>query len=351
MLFQLLEGTKFLCISSFCRNQQGTTESRTRSVTRFNHCSPLDHSDLVSSSAADVSRSSSSSTMLPSFTDTSNKSSLETPTPQQAKINGMQVVWDSLRTRGVSEKASAVILNSWRGTTQKQYQVYLKKWYSFCSQRGFDPCSVSPVKALNFLAELFEQGLGYSALNTARSALSQVLSPQAGILFGELPLTKQFMKGVFQVKPSLPRYTITWDPGLLLRFLRSHSPNGNLDLKMLTFKTVTLLTLLSAQRMQTVHLLDIRNMSITDSIVKVSIGDKLKQTRPGYHIHELEFPAYYPDQRLCPVSVVKQYLIRTKPLRGEITNLFISFVRPYRSVSKSTISRWLKPHWVLQGLT
>ena len=98
--------------------------------------------------------------------------------------------------------------------------------------------------------------------------------------------------------------------------------------------------------MQTVHLLDIRNMSITDSIVKVSIGDKLKQTRPGCHIHELEFPAYYPDQRLCPVPFVKQYLIRTKPLRGEITNLFISFVRPYRSVIKSTISRWVKTTWV-----
>jgi len=112
---------------------------------------------------------------------------------------------------------------------------------------------------------------------------------------------------------------------------------------MLTFKTVTLLTLLSAQRIQTIHLLDIRNMSITDSIVKVSIGDKLKQTRPGYHLHELEFPAYSPDQRLCPVSVVKQYLTRTKPLWGEITNLFISFMRPYRLVNKSTISRRVKP--------
>ena len=112
---------------------------------------------------------------------------------------------------------------------------------------------------------------------------------------------------------------------------------------MLTFKTVTLLTLLSAQRIQTVHLLDIRNMSITDSIGKVSIGDKLKQTRPGYHLHDLEFPAYSPDQQLCPVSVVKQYLTRTKPLPGEITNLFISFMRPYRLVNKSTISRRVKP--------
>jgi len=115
--------------------------------------------------------------MFPSFTDTFNKSSSETPTPQQTKTNDMQVVWDSLRTRGVSEKASAVILNSWRGTTQKQYQVYLKKWYSFCNKRGFDPYSVSSIKALDFLAELFEQGLGYSTHNTARSALSQVLPP------------------------------------------------------------------------------------------------------------------------------------------------------------------------------
>lgn len=55
---------------------------------------------------------------------------------------------------------------------------------------------------------------------------------------------------------------------------------------MLTFKTVTLLTLLSAQRIQTIYLIDIRKMSITASIVKVSIGNKSKQTRPRYHLHE-----------------------------------------------------------------
>ena len=131
------------------------------------------------------------------------------------------------------------------------------------------------MKALDFLTELFEKDLGYSALNTARSALSQVLLLQAGVSFGELPLTRQFMKGVFQQKPSLPQYIVTWDPVLLL------------SLKMLTLKTVTLLTILSAQRIQTVYLLDIRNMLVSDSVVKVSIGDKLKQTRPGYHLHTL----------------------------------------------------------------
>ena len=63
-------------------------------------------------------------------------------------------------------------------------------------------------------------------------------------------------------------------------------------------------------------------MLVCDSIVKVSIGDNLKQTRPGYHLHVLEFPSYTPDNEVCPVSVVKEYLARTKPLCGNITSLF-----------------------------
>ena len=160
------------------------------------------------------------------------------------------------------------------------------------------------------------------------------------------------MKGFFQEKPSLPRYTVTWDPALLLNFLKGQSPVENLDLKMLTFKTVTLLTSPSAQRIQTVHLLDVRNVDLSESIVKISVGDKLKQTRPDFHLHELEFPAYSPDKNLCPVFTVREYLSRTKtkPLRGKVTNLFISFVRPYKPVSKSTVSRWVKTTLGLAGV-
>lgn len=95
---------------------------------------------------------------------------------------------------------------------------------------------------------------------------------------------------------------------------------------MLTLKTVTLLTILSAQRIQTAHLLDIHNMLVSDSVVKISIGDKLKQTRPGYHLNELQFPAYNPHNELCQVLVVKEYLARMKPLHGNITSLGLAGV-------------------------
>ena len=48
--------------------------------------------------------------MLPSATDTANQPSLATPT-QQVKVNGMKVVWDLFRAKGVSEKALTVIPN------------------------------------------------------------------------------------------------------------------------------------------------------------------------------------------------------------------------------------------------
>lgn len=47
---------------------------------------------------------------------------------------------------------------------------------------------------------------------------------------------------------------------------------------------------------------------------------------------------------------VREYFSQTKPLRGKVTNLFISFVRPYKPVSKSTVSRWVKTTLGLTGV-
>ena len=52
------------------------------------------------------------------------------------------------------------------------------------------------------------------------------------------------MKGICHLRPSLHKYTFTWDIRNLLDYYRSQSNNNELDLKTLTFKTTTLLTLL-----------------------------------------------------------------------------------------------------------
>ena len=72
------------------------------------------------------------------------------------------------------------------------------------------------------MMDLFEPGLGYSATNTIRSSLSQVLHISLGVSYGELPIMKHFLKEVFQQKPALPRYTVTRDPSRLLNNLKKY---------------------------------------------------------------------------------------------------------------------------------
>ena len=52
--------------------------------------------------------------------------------------------------------------------------------------------------------------------------------------------------------------------------------------------------------------------------------------------------AYPTDKTLCVVSHMKEYLRRTKPLRGDSTKLFISFMNPHKHISRETLSPGLK---------
>lgn len=314
------------------------------------NCSSLENTSLVSKTSQNVSRHTNYTAKHGDNADSSIRSTEIAPSTPEVNLNGMQIIRGSLTARGISGKAAEIIAQSWREGTKQQYSVYLKKWCSFCSTRGINPYKADTPQALDFMAGLFEQGLGYSAMNTVRSALSQVLQTSSGVSFGELPLVRQFMRGVYQEKPALPRYSITWDVSILLKYLKTLPHVKSLSLKLLTFKTVTMLAILSAQRVQTLQYLDLRNMDLTENIVKFSIGDKLKQSKPGRHIKELEFPAYPTEPNLCVVQTVKEYITRTKPLRDKITVLLVTFVKPHKVASKNTISRWVKTTLGLAGI-
>lgn len=202
---------------------------------------------------------------------------------------------------------------------------------------------------IDFLTFMFENGLGYSAMNTIRSALSSFISID-GIAVGKHPIVIRFLNGVYNLKPVFPKNTVTWDPETLLSFLRRLSPVHMLSLKLLTFKTVTLVTFLTAQRIQSVHLIHIDNIRIEHGKVKITFGDKLKTSRPGFHQKEIVIPGYAPDRRLCLVTVLQEYLKRTKERRNGQKYLFISYAKPFRAVSKSSIARWIRTVMASAGI-
>jgi hypothetical protein len=151
----------------------------------------------------------------------------------------------------------------------------------FCDKRKINSVCPTLNQVLEFLNSLFESGLSYSAINSARSALSaygincnhvldlccfnnpsknivyewQFFSKPfkvskwrdwtllAGIHFNHVPVGSnaiiiRFMKGVYNVRPSEPKYCKTWDVSNVLCYLRKLSPIKFISLNDLTLKLV-----------------------------------------------------------------------------------------------------------------
>ena len=135
----------------------------------------------------------------------------ETPTVQKATSHGLSLIRKIIEFQNLSESSTDIIMASWRKGTKKQYMSYLVRWEGYCKREHIEPHNPDNVKAIEFLRELYEEELGYSAINTARSALSSVIIPNGGILFGRDPQVCRFLKGIFELKPCLPKYPEIWD--------------------------------------------------------------------------------------------------------------------------------------------
>ena len=111
-----------------------------------------------------------------------------------------------------------------------------------------------------FLLFLFNSktytGTDYSgnALNTYRSALSFFLKLDLPDL-GYHPIITRLFSFFYKKRPSFPKYVVTWDVGIVLRFLAGWHPASSLSLRQLTLKTVALMALTCCDRAQTLHAL------------------------------------------------------------------------------------------------
>lgn len=135
--------------------------------------------------------------------------------------DGIQAIWTTIQKQGSLGEAADITLKSWRPGTRKQYRLYIRKWIQHCLQRSIDPTNATVGQALQFLLGLFKKELGYSALNTARSALSCSIQPKKMVSFGFQPLVARFRKGVYECRPSLPWYGEKRDVKVALQFCAS----------------------------------------------------------------------------------------------------------------------------------
>ena len=77
-----------------------------------------------------------------------------------------------------------------------------------------------------------------------------------------------------------PRYTHMWDLDIMLNYLDFDSTK--VDLLTLSRKAVSLLTLLSGQRVSTIHSIQFDDVKWSGDFVSIVISSIIKQTRVGF---------------------------------------------------------------------
>ena len=90
-------------------------------------------------------------------------------------------------------------------------------------------------------------------------------------------------------------------------------------------------------------------MQVVEDYFYIPIMAKIKQTKPSRHMKPLKFMPYIQEPKLCVVTHMTQYLKLTLPLQ-RCSSLFISYIKPYKAVSRDTLRRWCKEVMRMSGI-
>ena len=259
-VFGSLVSFETLFVSSFQPSGQSVKETESgRSSKHGCDSSRLADGPLVSCNLGDGNQPTTSVTPVADAAD---------PAPVRAAASAEEVSspshLDFIRSRlegeGISSRAATYILESWRAGTGKQY-------------------SATVGTVCDFLSDQFGEGKSYSTV------LSGMLVPVNGRPIGEHPLIVRLLKGMFNVCSLVPRYNGTWDVNIVLKLLENWHPLETLEMKQLTFKTVALVGLVSAQRSQALAALTLMDMAVSEDGTTFCVSRLLKNSRRSINVN------------------------------------------------------------------
>ena len=125
---------------------------------------------------------------------------------------------------------------------------------------------------IEFFVLLYKSALGYSAINTACSALSSFLVLEDGVKMvmvrTPIHLVVCCMKGIFELKPSLYPNILRFGT---LGCLKTVDTLSSLTLKELTLNLTMLLCLTTGQRGQTIHKFDVNYIQEMDDRYRIEL--------------------------------------------------------------------------------
>ena len=175
---------------------------------------------------------------------------------------------------------------------------------------------------------------------------------------GEHPLVSQALKAVFRLRPPLPQYKATFDIVPVLDYIRS-LPTATIPLKLLSFKTLFLVIYSSISRVSSMARLAPSLEETRDAAI-IKLQSLEKQSREGRIRGFFQIPRFVEDTELCPVFTLSTYFskvtsasleifsdyslmsLQVSEIHGDKKTLFLSYVKPQKSLTAKTLARKMK---------
>ena len=266
---------------------------------------------------------------------------------QSFPTSGMDHLVQSLKAKGLSSDVISNILRDVEENSVKKYQSYWVKFAHWCNSREISPGNLSVNNFCKFFNFMYDSGLSASTLKFVKSSISFFLCESHEGLINHY-LVSRLLKAFEKLRPTIPRYAVTWDVNKVLCYLKNWYPHNKLSLKKLTLKTCMLIALSSSDRAQTIQNMRVDKCVCTGRGVEFPIFSKLKTSRHLRKPRVVICPRWS-DPSLDVEKCVTDYMTRTLSLRCRVVRqnkpkpkqLFISY-KTGLPVTRISISRWLK---------
>lgn len=272
----------------------------------------------------------------------------------------MDAVKSAVREKGFSVEVSRQLDKSVTKSSAKVYDSRWKLFIKWCGEHKIDHTKISLPQVAEFFLYLFKEGKAVQTIKGYRSAIASVLKLTTGVDISTDEVIGRLISSFEHQRPQLKFNFPKWDLRLVLGALIEppFEPLQSASNKMLTFKTVFLITLASGARRSEIHALDAKLLSHNKDWSRVTLvpNPKFLAKNFDYKSGERNFhgfvieslgsklgPGLEEDTKLCPVRSLRFYLERTKECRRNTDQLFVSISdRKNAAVCKNTIASWIK---------
>ena len=162
-----------VCLSPILHDSKGSPQKTQgkSSETDINNPS-LDNTSLVSK---DFEHDNQGSYFVALEKGTSEKSQRGNSSPnseQDSTTAALDGFWARYQEEGISNVACNLISRSSSPNSNANYESVWREWSSWCSRRKIDSFSSNMNEILDYLTDLYKQGLQYRTINNHRSAIS-----------------------------------------------------------------------------------------------------------------------------------------------------------------------------------